>query len=66
MVELSVEYLMVRVLSFQAAMDDDDATLVNIGTDPEACAQLARHPSPHFYSALQTAIQQNSRAWMQR
>ena len=47
-------------------MADCTATLVNTPSDPETCARLARSPSPHFYNALKTAIQQSSRAWLQR
>jgi len=53
-------------LSLQAPMDDDSATLANYPSDPETYAQLARNPSPHFYNKLKTAIQQSSRAWLQR
>jgi len=35
-------------------------------SNPDICAHLARSPSPQFYSALKIAIQQNSRAWLQR
>ena len=41
-------------------------TLVSDLSDPDRCAHLARNPSPQFYSALRIAIQQNSRAWLQR
>ena len=47
-------------------MDDGSATLANDPSDPETYAQLARNPSPHFYNKLKTAIQQSSRAWLQR
>ena len=47
-------------------MGERVATVVNDLSDPDICAHLARSPSPQFYDALKLAIQQNSRAWMQR